>query len=75
MHGIREYRVKNWLQIRRRAGDHAQDFTRGRLLFQRFLEFLEQSHVLDSDHGLVGEGFEESDLLFGKGTDLLSGER
>src|SRR5262245_57034838 len=26
-------------------------------------EFLEQSHVLDGDHGLVGEGLEEIDVL------------
>ena len=26
-------------------------------------QFLEQPHVLDGDHGLVGEGFEQLDLL------------
>ena len=38
------------------------------------LEFLEQPHVLDGDDSLVGEGFEESDLFFGEGTDLRAGE-
>ena len=33
---------------------------------------MKQPHVLDGDHGLVGEGFEESDLLVSKGTDLTS---
>jgi hypothetical protein len=56
--------VKNRLNIRRRAGDDAQDFTGGRLLFQRFLEFLEQPHVLNGDDSLVGESLEQSDLLF-----------
>ena len=31
------------------------------------VEFLEQPHVLDGDHGLVGEGFEQLDLRRGEG--------
>ena len=62
--------VKHRLNIRRRAGDDAQDFTRRRLLFQRLLEFVEQPHVLDGDHRLVGEGFEELDLRRGEGAHL-----
>ena len=34
------------------------------MLLQRFLKLLEQPHVLDGDHGLVGKGLEESYLLF-----------
>src|SRR5262245_10821724 len=34
------------------------------------LQFLEQPHVLDSDHRLISEGFQESNLLFGEWTDL-----
>ena len=30
-------------------------------------EFLEQPHVLDGDHRLVGEGFEKRDLFVGEG--------
>ena len=30
-----------------------------------FLQFFEQAHVLDGDHGLIGEGFEELNLLAG----------
>ena len=41
---------------------------------KRLLEFFEQSHVLDSDHRLIGKGFDEADLLFGKRMDLLVGE-
>src|SRR5262249_39979642 len=35
--GSRRDRVKHWLNIRRRAGNDSQDFTRGSLLFQRLL--------------------------------------
>ena len=35
-----------------------------------FLQFFEQPHVLDGDHGLVGEGFEQLDLRRGEGTHL-----
>ena len=49
--------VQHRLDVRRRAGDDTQDFTRRRLLLQRLLEFLEQPHVLDGDHRLIGEGF------------------
>ena len=63
-------RIQHRLNVRRRAGDDAQDFTRRRLLFQRFLEFLEQPHVLDGDHRLIGEGFEKLDLRRGEGAHL-----
>ena len=38
----------------------------------RLLLGLEQSHVLDGDHRLVGEGRDQFDLLVGKGTHLLA---
>ena len=63
-------RIQHRLNIRRRAGDDTQDFTRRRLLLQRFLEFVEQPHVLDCDDRLVGEGFEELDLRRGEGAHL-----
>ena len=34
------------------------------------LELLKQPHVLDGDHGLVGEGLEQGDLLVGERTDF-----
>ncbi len=37
----------------------------GQLLRPR-LQLLEQAHVLDRDHRLVGEGLEQSDLLVGE---------
>ena len=60
--GILCHHVQHRLNIRRRAGDDAQDFARRRLLLQRFFEFLEQPHVLDGDHSLIGEGFDQVDL-------------
>ena len=47
-----------------------KNFARRCLLFQRFLEFLEQSHVLDGDHRLIGEGFKQFDLRRSKGAHL-----
>ena len=54
-----------------------QHFTRCRLLLQSFaqfcvafLQFFEQPHVLDGDHGLVGEGLQQSDLLLGEWADF-----
>ena len=62
--------IQHRLDVRRRAGDHTQDLTRRRLLLQRFLEFLEQPHILDGDHRLVGEGFKKLDLRRGEGAHL-----
>src|SRR5687768_9397396 len=61
--GVLRDSIQYRLNIGRRAGNDAQDLTRGRLLLQRLLKFLEQPDVLDGDHCLVGEGFEKSYLL------------
>ena len=70
---------KHRLGIRRRTADHPQDLPRRRLLLQRLgqlavprLELLEEPHVLDRDHRLVGEGLEELDLLAGEGPGLAA---
>ena len=34
------------------------------------LEFLEQPHVLDGDHRLIGESFEQRNLFFREWTDF-----
>ena len=54
-----------------------KNLARCRLLLQGFgefavalLQFFEQSHVLDGDDRLVGEGLEKPDLLFREGTDF-----
>src|SRR5262245_44236830 len=64
------------LEVRWRARDDPQDLRGGRLLLESFgqllvprFELREQPHVLDGDHGLVGERLEKLDLLIGKWTE------
>src|SRR5262249_13669843 len=64
--------VQDRLNIRRRTGDNTQNFTRGCLLFQRLLEFLEKPHILDGDHGLISESLDQLDLRRCEGTRLGS---
>ena len=54
-----EYR----LHVRRRTGDHLQDIGGGGLPLQRFLRLVEQPRVLDGDHGLVGEGLQQLNVM------------
>ena len=54
--------VEHRLHIRRRAADDLEDVGRGRLPLQRLFCFVELPHVLDGNHGLVGEGLEQLDL-------------
>ena len=74
--GILNEGLQHRLQIKRRPADHLQDFTGGGLLVEGFreiaiarLQLREQPHILDRDHGLVGEGFDEFDLLVGEWLD------
>ena len=69
--------VEDRLHVRRRAADDAKHLGRRRLMLQRFaqfrvalLEFLEQPDVFDSDHRLRRKGFQQFDLLLGKGSDF-----
>src|SRR5262245_56397503 len=62
--------VKYGLQISPRATNNRKNLTGRNLLLQRFLELVEQSHVLDGDHGLVSERFEKLDLRGGEGAHL-----
>src|SRR5690348_4422526 len=68
--GIFDNYVQHWLNISRRTGNDAQDFTRRSLLLQRFLAFVEQAHVFDSDDALGSEGFEKLDLRWSEGAHL-----
>src|SRR5688572_61442 len=63
--------VEDRLHVRRRAADYAQYLGGRGLMLQRLAQFsiaipqfLKQPHVLDSDHGLVGEGFKKRNLFF-----------
>src|SRR5215467_11365280 len=65
--------IKHRLHVRGRAADDAEHLGSCRLMLQGLAQFcvalldlFEQSHVLDGDHRLIGEGFEQSDLLVGK---------
>ena len=56
--------VEDRLHVRGRAADDAEHLGRCRLMLQglaqfcvALLDFLEQAHILDGDHGLVGKGF------------------
>src|SRR5262245_36881139 len=66
--------LSNYIQYRldlaRRAGDDAHDFTRRSLLLQRLFQLVEQPHVRDRDNCLVGKGFQEFDLRRGEWTYL-----
>ena len=68
------HHIQHRLNIRRRAGDHAQNLARRRLLLQRFgelavasIELVEKPDVLDGDDSLAGECLKKLDLLVGKG--------
>ena len=54
--------VEHRARIRRRLADHAQDFGRRGLPFQRLLRLLEQAHVLNGDNRLVAERLQEGDF-------------
>ena len=51
-------RFEDRLHVPRRAGDHLQDLGRRGLPLERLLRLVEQPHVLDREHRLVGEGLE-----------------
>src|SRR5262249_42544252 len=66
-------RVENWMNVRRRLADDAQNVAgrglfvecHGQLAIAR-LKFLEQPHILDGDDRLVGERFQQRDLAVRK---------
>ncbi len=72
--------------VGRRFADHPQNLADRGLVFERFgqlgrafldlvqrlLGLVEQAHVLDRDHGLVGEGLDEADLPLVEGPDFAA---
>ena len=69
-------RIEYRLDVGWRTADDVEHVARGSLIFERLLQLsrarlhlLEQPHILDCDHRLVGEGRDELDLLFGEGFD------
>ena len=74
--GVRRDGVEDRENIRWRARDHAQNFRGRRLLLERLrqvtvprLELLEQPHVLDRNHRLIGKGLQQLDLTLGEEPD------
>ena len=68
--GTFDNRVEHRLGIRRRPADDVENFAGRSLMFERFgnfallrLHLIEQPHILDRDHRLVGEGGDQLDLL------------
>ena len=59
-------RVEYRLHVGRRTGDDLQDIGGRGLPLQRFLGLVEQPDVLDRDHGLVGEGLQQLDVVIGE---------
>src|SRR5215813_516091 len=73
--------VEHRLHVGRRAADDAQHLRCRCLMLQGFAQFciallnlLEQPHILDGDHSLVGESFKKSDLLVRERPDLCSAD-
>src|SRR6266566_1832322 len=76
---IRQHRIEHRLQLAGRRADDAQNFGGRRLLLQRFAELtaarlnlVEQTHVLDSNHGLVGKRGDQLDPLITLSTSAVA---
>src|SRR5262245_64236760 len=74
--------VEHRLHVRRRAADDAKHLGCCRLMLQclpqfriALLDLLEQPHVLDGDHRLIGEGFKQFYLSWRKWPDLSSANK
>ena len=74
-----QYRLEHGHQVAGRAGDDLEHLGGRGLLLERLgqlagarLHLVEQPHVLDRDHRLVGEGGDQLDLLFGEWADAGS---
>src|SRR5262245_13355489 len=76
---VRKYRLEDGLQIGRRTANDVKHLACRRLLLQRFGEIaitrlllVNKPGVLNRNHRLIGEGFEQLDLPVGERTDLSS---
>src|SRR5262249_61172643 len=74
---VLDERLEDRLEIERRPADRFEDLSGGGLLRQGLgqvavagLQLLEQTHVLDGDDSLIGEGLEQRDLLVGEWVDF-----
>ena len=53
----------------------AQFVERERKLVRALLDLIEQPDIFDGDHGLVGEGLQQLDMMFDKRAGLCPGSR
>ena len=58
--------IEHRLHVGRRTRDHLQDVGGRGLPLQRLLGLVEQPRVLDGDHGLVGEGLQQLNVMVGE---------
>ena len=76
-----QHDIENNLQLSRRAGDDLEHLRTCRLLLQRFRQLvaallrLEQPHVLDGNHHLVGKGRHQLDFAVGERFYSVASER
>ena len=80
--GVRQHGLEHWLQLAGRARDDAQHLRGRGLLLQRLgklaralLHLVEQPHVLDRDHRLVGERPHQLDLTIRERAGRPAGNR
>src|SRR5215831_5903631 len=64
--------VEDRLRIRRGAGDHLKNRARRGQVTVARLQLFEQTHILDGDNRLIGEGRYQLDLLLGERLDFIS---
>jgi hypothetical protein len=74
--------LENRPDIGRGGRDHAKDVAASGLVSQRLLQLaglcldlIEQPHILDRDHGLVGKGRNQFDLFVGERFDRLAAKK
>ena len=77
-----DQRIEHRLQIEGRTADDLEDIGGRRLLLQRFaqifgarLHLVEQADIFDRDHGLVGEGRDQRNLLVVECLDGLASQQ
>ena len=77
--GALDNRVEHRLHVRRRPADDAEHLGSRGLMLQRLAQFcvalvdlFKQADVFDRDDGLIGEGFEQSDLFVGERSNLCT---
>ncbi len=80
--GALDNRLKHRFGVSRRLAHHIEDLTRRCLIIERLrqlrgprLHRLEQPHILDRDHCLVGKGRGQLDVLLSERPDCAANER